>query len=236
MPTWNPWHGCRKLSPGCQNCYVYRIDARHGRDSRQIAKTNDYALPLRRRRDGRYHVAAGETLYTCLTSDFFLEEADAWRIDAWNMIRERGDVHFYIITKRIDRFFVNLPFDWGDGYDNVTVCCTAENQDRADYRLPLFLDAPIRHREIICEPLLEAIDLSAYLSPSVEAVIAGGESGDEARVCNFDWVLSLRRQCAANGVHFSFKQTGARFIKDGRLYRIPRRLQHRQARAAGLNF
>ena len=218
MATWNPWHGCRKLSPGCQHCYVYRIDAQHGRDSQQVAKTGDYALPLRRHRDGRYHIPPGETLYTCLTSDFFLEEADTWRIDAWNIIRERSDVHFCIITKRIDRFFVNLPFDWG-----------------ADYRLPFFLDAPIRHKEIICEPLLEAVDLSAYLSPAIEAVIAGGESGDDARICDFDWILSLRRQCAASGVHFSFKQTGARFVKDGRLYRIPRRLQHRQARAAGIN-
>ena len=63
---------------------------------------------------------------------------------------------------------------------------------------------------------------------------AGGESGENARLCRYDWVLSLSRQCESAGVPFYFKQTGALFEKDGRLYRIPRREQHEQARRAGL--
>ena len=63
---------------------------------------------------------------------------------------------------------------------------------------------------------------------------AGGESGENARLCRYDWVLSLARQCGTAGVPFSFKQTGELFEKDGRLYRIPRREQHEQARRAGL--
>lgn len=54
----------------------------------------------------------GEVVYTCMTSDFFLEEADDWRAEAWEMIRKRPDLHFAIITKRIARFPVSLPDDW----------------------------------------------------------------------------------------------------------------------------
>ena len=36
MAIWNPWHGCKKISPGCLNCYVYRRDAEFGKDSRKV--------------------------------------------------------------------------------------------------------------------------------------------------------------------------------------------------------
>ena len=101
MAGWNPWHGCLKYSEGCENCYVYRIDASFGRDASRIIKTKDIDLPRRRRKDGRYALQAGEEVYTCLSSDFFLEEADEWRKEAWRMIRSRQDVRFHIITKRI---------------------------------------------------------------------------------------------------------------------------------------
>ena len=64
------------------------------------------------------------------------------------MIQQRQDVHFYIITKRIGRFEVGLPSDWDEGYPNVTVAVTCENQQRADERIPLLLSAPIRHKEV----------------------------------------------------------------------------------------
>ena len=123
-----------------------------------------------------------DRVFTCGTSDFFIEEADEWRAEAWQMIRQRSEVSFFIITKRIHRFEACLPSDWGQGYPNVTIGCTCENQDRADYRLPIFLSLPIAHRVVICEPLLEAVDLSAYLGPGVEQVVAGGESGYDARI------------------------------------------------------
>ena len=237
MPvTWNPWHGCHKISPGCQHCYVYRMDAAYERDSRMVRKNADFSLPIRRTRTGEYKIPPGDIVYTCFSSDFLLEDADAWRGDAWSMMRERSDLQFLFITKRIDRLQTCLPDDWGGGYENVHICCTAENQDRADYRLPIFLNAPIRRRSIICEPLLEPLDLRPYLGPGILEVIAGGESGSEARPCRFEWFLDLRRQCEAAGVAFRFKQTGARFIKDGRLYRIRRPFQHEQARRANINF
>lgn len=224
--SWNPWHGCRKLSAGCAHCYVYRMDEKHDRDGSAVYRTGSFSLPVRRNRAGDYKIPPGTLVYTCFTSDFLLEDADPWRPEAWHMIRERDDLAFLFVTKRIDRLFDCLPADWGDGYENVHIGCTVENQDRAAYRLPLFLAAPIRHKSLICEPLLERLDLSPWLGPWVEQLVAGGESGNEARVCDFDWVLDLRRQCVERGVAFHFKQTGARFRKDGRLYRIRREQQH----------
>ena len=233
---WNLWHGCHKLSAGCANCYVYRMDERHGKDSSVVKKTGNFNLPIQRKRDGSYKIPPGELVYTCFTSDFLVEDADCWRPQAWRMIKERSDLEFLFITKRIDRLEECLPEDWGDGYENVHICCTVENQERADYRLPLFKAAPVRKKSIVCEPLLERIDLTPYLGPWVLEVIAGGESGNRARPCNYDWVLSLRKQCVASGTAFYFKQTGARFVKDGKLYLVKRQYQHSQARKAGINY
>ena len=205
--SWNPWHGCRKISEGCRNCYVYRQDSRHDKDSREVRQTAMFDRPVRRSRDGRFKVPAGEMVYTCFTSDFLLEEADAWRAEAWEMMRIRHDLRFLFFTKRI-----------------------------ADYRLLLFLATPVRHRLIVCAPLLGPLDIARYLSPAVEEVSAGGESGNEARPCDYAWVLGLREQCVAADISFCFHQTGARFVKDGRMYRIHRRYQHSQARKAGIDY
>ena len=181
--SWNPWHGCRKLSEGCRHCYVYRQDAQHDKDSREVRRTTAFNLPVRRTRDGRYKVPPGEMVYTCFTSDFLVE-----------------------------------------------------NQAMADYRLPFLLDAPLRHKLIICAPLLGPLDIARYLVPGIEEVSVGGESGNEARPCNYDWILSIRRQCVAADIPFAFHQTGARLVKDGRLYRIRRPYQHSQARKAGIDY
>ncbi len=235
---WNPWHGCIKYSEGCRNCYVYRIDEIAGRESDRISRNANFDLPIKKSRDGSYKIKSGETVYTCLSSDFFLEEADIWRREAWEIIASRPDINFVIITKRILRFYEQLPEDWGDGYDNVSVACTCENQRRADERLPFFLELPIKHRMIICEPLLERIDLSPYLDGRIDHVIAGGESGDfeKARPCDFDWILGIRDVCIMSGTSFRFKQTGSNFIKNGKLYQIERKDQHIQAKKAGIDL
>ncbi len=233
---WNLWHGCHKISEGCANCYVYRLDALHDRDPASPHRTGAFGLPLRKTRSGEYRVPSGSALWTCFTSDFFLEEADEWRREAWQTIAARPDVDFYIITKRIFRFSVSLPDDWGAGYPNVHIGCTCENQKRADERLPLFLAAPIAHRFIVCEPLLEPIDLSPYLDARVEEVSVGGESGEGARICDFAWIEAIRDACVRASVPFRFHQTGANFRRDGRVYTIPRHKQHEQARRAGIDF
>ena len=210
------------------------MDAKFGRDPSQVAPTSSYLLPLETckggKRKGSYRLQPdGNYVYTCFTSDFFLEEADPFRMEAWKAIRMRRDLHFYIPTKRIHRFQHCLPPDWGDGYENVTICCTTENQAMADKRLPLFASLSIKHREILVEPILEHMDISAHLS-GIEQVIVGGESGDDSRVCDFQWILALHRQCKAAHVPFRFKQTGARFINERKiLVHVARMHQQRLA-------
>lgn len=235
---WNPWHGCTKISPGCKYCYVYRQDEMYGSTlaSSLCRKTGAFALPMKRRRDGSYKIPPGKIVFTCFTSDFLLEDADPWRAECWRMMRQRSDCWFYFFTKRIHRLADCLPPDWGEGYDNVLIGCTVENQDRANYRLPIFLDLPIKHRSIIASPLLERLDLSAYLDDRIEEVATGGESGVEARPCDYNWILDLRRQCVEKDIPFRFHQTGAYFIKDGRMYRVRRKYQLSQARKANIDY
>jgi len=214
---------------------MHRTDEKYNKDISVIAKTGNFNLPVKKNRAKEYKIT-DDIVYTCFTSDFLLEEADEWRAEAWKMIKIRSDLNFMFITKRIDRFLISLPDDWGNGYDNVIVGCTCETQERADYRLPIFLSLPIKHRIIICEPLLENIDLANYLSDKITKVVVGGESGNEARICDYAWILNIREQCKNSGVSFWFKQTGAKFRKDSKIYYIKRKLQHSQARKANINL
>ncbi len=235
MAIWNPWHGCHKISPGCLNCYVYRRDESIGKDASVVTKTGDYDLPLKKNRQGEYKLKSDDGIvFACMTSDFFLDTADEWRESCWDMIRQRKDLEFHIITKRIDRFNECIPSDWKDGWDNVTICSTCEDQERADYRLPIFLSLPIKHREIISEPMLTDLDIEKYLETGlIEYVTCGGESGPNARPCDFRWIMNIREQCIRQKIPFFFKQTGAVFIKDGKTYHIERKKQMSQARKSG---
>lgn len=235
---WNPWHGCTKLSPGCKYCYVYRQDAMYGSEigSNLARKTAAFDLPVKRRRDGSWKIPSGKMVFTCFTSDFLLKDADEWRPECWKMMKIRRDCRFYFFTKRIDRFMECVPPDWGDGYDNVMVGCTVENQAMADYRMPIFKELPIKYKSVIVSPILEAVDLTPWLGGGdIGEVCTGGESGAEARPCDYAWILDLRRQCVDAGLPFRFHQTGARFIKDGRLYRVRRSHQIPQAQKAGID-
>lgn len=236
--NWNPWHGCTKVSEGCRHCYVYRQDAMRDAalDSSTVRRNAGFDLPVRRNRHRVWKIPSGSVVFTCFTSDFLLEAADVWRAEAWDMIRMRRDLIFYFFTKRIERFADIVPADWGDGWDNVAVGCTVENQQMADRRLPVFGSLPIKHKSIIAAPLLGPLDLRSYLGSGIDEVSAGGESGADARVLDFDWVLDLRRQCMDAGTEFHFHQTGARLLKEGRIYRIPRCHQHEQAKRAGVDF
>lgn len=117
---------------------------------------------------------------------------------------------------------------------NVWLGVSAEDQRRADERIPLLLATPAAMRFVSCEPLLGPIDLHRleiisdgrgfhasalqrqhddcfFQSPALlDWVIAGGESGKDARPMHPNWVRSLRDQCAGadSPVPFFFKQWG----------------------------
>ena len=205
-------------------------------ESSLCRKTGAFNMPIKRKRDKSYKIPSGKLVMTCFTSDFLLEDADEWRPECWDMIKTRSDLMFYFFTKRIDRLEKCLPDDWADGYDNVIIGCTVENQRCADYRMPIFNSLPIKHRTVTVSPLLGPVDLSRYLGEQIEEVAVGGESGVDARICNYDWVLDLRRQCIEKDVPFRFHQTGAKLVKDGKLYRILRKDQISQAIKAGIDY
>lgn len=240
MTYWNPWHGCTKISPGCLNCYVYRRDEMYDKDSSLVHKTAAFSLPIQKSKNGSFKLQPEHgIIFTCFTSDFFHPASDPWRLEAWSFVKQRPDLTFFLVTKRPQRFYNSLPNDWGDGYENVHICCTCENQEMTDYRLPYFLELPIKHCSIIHEPLLESITLKYYLQKyhaKIEEVLCGGESGPNARICNYDWVLSIRKQCIEQHIPFTFRQTGANFYMNGRLYQISRKYQASQAKKANINY
>lgn len=233
MAIWNPWRGCKKCSEGCRYCYIHKGDKKRNIDTNNIIKTKDFYQPIEKTKNGEYKIKTG-TVYLCFSTDFLIEEADPWREEVWKMIKQRSELTFLFLTKRIERFQQCIPQDWGEGYENVVVCCTIENQENADRKLPIFNQLPIKHKCITAQPLLEEVNLQPYLK-GIELVVVGGESDPKARPLDYDWVLKIREQCINNKVDFEFRQCGTYFIKDGKQYHLPVKELTKQARKANIN-
>lgn len=236
---WNPWHGCVKCSEGCQHCYMYFLDRVRDRNGADIYPTKaGFTYPLQKDRKGNYKIHSGELIRVCMSSDFFLEEADPWRDEAWQIMRQRSDVKFFLLTKRPQRVKDCLPKDWGSGWENIFFNVTCENQFRADERIPILLELPFKHKGVMCAPFIGPVSIEKYLyTRQIEQVICGGENYDGARPCNFDWVKRLRAECLAADVTFCFIETGTCFIKDSRPYHIPKKIvQSEMAYKSGMNY
>jgi len=225
--TWNPWQGCRKVSAGCANCYMYRDKKRYGQDPSKVVRSSSRTFNLPKR------LPADTRVFVCSWSDFFIEEADAWRDDAWGIIWQHPELRFIIPTKRTERIASCLPSYWGPGWPHVCLLASVENQESANKRIPELLAVPAACRGISAEPLLGPINFRwtnwcecasgetyrEYLERggsvneyealrALDWVIAGGESGPGARPMHPDWVRGLRDQCGGAGVPFFFKQWG----------------------------
>lgn len=236
---WNPWHGCVKCSEGCEHCYMYFLDKQRDKNGAEIYRTKTvFDYPLQRNRKGAFKIQSGELIRVCMTSDFFLEEADEWRGEAWEIMRCRPDVKFFLLTKRPQRVRECLPEDWGDGWENIMFNVTCENQRRADERIPILLDLPFKHKGIMCAPFIGAVSVGKYLdSGQIEQVVCGGENYDGARPCDFDWVKNLRSECVSRNITFCFIETGTAFMKDGKRYILPKKqIQSKMAFKSGMNF
>ena len=217
---------------------MYFLDSKRGLDTSHVFRTENFTMPIQRRRDGQFKLPSGMTLYVGLSTDFFVEEADAWRDEAWRIIRQRPDIFFRLLTKRPQRFADCLPDDWGEGYENVMLNVTTENQKRADERLPILLQTPAKHRGFMAAPYIGPVDAEQYLQTGlIEEVLCGGENYDGARPCHYEWVKQLSEQCRKYDVTFDFIETGTVFVKDGKTYRIPnKRIQSKQAFLSGLSY
>jgi protein gp37 len=228
--TWNPWQGCIKVSPGCKFCYMYREKNHYGQDPTDVHRSahSTFHLPLRLQRAGRR-----EIIFTCSWSDWFIEQADPWRADAWKIIRDTPE-HFYLIfTKRSERIPSCLPADWGTGYPNVMLVATAENQEMADKRASELVQVPAEWRGLSLEPLLGAVDVSRYLKmvwgrmdnsgaissrPALNWLVIGGESGNDIgyyryRPAHVRWFQNLVEQGVAAGTPVFMKQMGTHIAK-----------------------
>jgi protein gp37 len=181
---------------------MYRDQARYGNDPRAIVRTTPATFNNPRRwKEPRM-------VFVCSWSDFWIAEADAWRDDAWQVMRENPRHIYQIPTKRPERIAEHLPSDWGDGWPNVWLGVSIEDQRAADSRLPILIDIPARVRFISAEPLLGMLNIAPWIH-QLDWVIAGGESGPEARLMEMGWARVLRSHCARANVPFFFKQQSA---------------------------
>jgi len=222
--SWNPWQGCHKVSAGCKNCYMYREKKRYKQDPATVVQSSPgtFRGPL------TWHEPA--LVFTCSWSDFFIEEADPWRPEAWAIIRQTPHLTYQILTKRPWAEYVKerLPRDWKDGYPNVWLGVTVEDAENA-WRVADLIRVPARLYFVSVEPMLGPVPLG-YLTGAytqgrrVGWVIAGGESGPGARPTELDWARDLRDQCQCAGVPFFLKQLtiGGRLVKmpelDGKVW------------------
>ena len=204
--TWNPWQGCHHVSPGCEQCYMFSEKRRYGQDPDVVvrSKPTTFNLPLRLRQRQR--------VFTCSWSDFFIKEADPWREEAWEIIRNTPHLTYQILTKRIERAAERLPWGEGEPWPNVWLGVSAEDQPTARRRIPLLCSIRAAVRFVSFEPLLGPIELisaSGTLWPYLHWAIIGGESGSGARPCNLAWIRSLKEQCQEWKVPVFCKQGGS---------------------------
>jgi protein gp37 len=206
--TWNPWVGCLKVSPGCKQCYMYRDQERYGNDPRAIRRTAPATF------DAPLKWSKPEKVFTCSWSDFFIERADAWRDEAWSIIRRTPHLTYQVLTKRPENISGRLPDDWDDGWPNVWLGVSVENSDYL-WRLEALADIPARVRFVSYEPALGPVDFSAYAPVLLHWIISGGESGYAPRPANPEWFLSVREQCERSGIAHFHKQNGGSRKVDG---------------------
>lgn len=153
----------------------------------------------------------GPLVFTCSWSDFFIEQADEWRAEAWEIIRRTPNLTYQILTKRPENIAARLPDDWGKGWPNVWLGVSIENQQYA-HRADELREIPALTRFISAEPLLGAILLNLK---GFNWVITGGESGSGFRPADINWFRIIRDQCGHNGVQYFHKQNGGTKKIDG---------------------
>lgn len=212
--TWNPWRGCAKVSPGCKFCYMFREQERYGRDPAVVQRCADtvFNKPYKwQQKDAKHN--GGRFVFTCSWSDWFHPSANAWRAEAWKIVRECPNLAFQILTKRPENITAMLPADWGAGYPNVWLGVSIENNDYV-WRAEALKKIQAQIRFISAEPLLGPLDRLDMAG--IDWIILGGESGNKhkVRVCDGTWMLDIMKRRPAGTAVF-VKQLGRRFVWHG---------------------
>jgi protein gp37 len=205
--TWNPWHGCSKVSAGCKFCYMFRDKERYGQSPTKVLKSKSmFNQPLKWKEP--------KIIFTCSWSDWFIEEADAWRDEAWEIIRRTPHHTYQILTKRPERIKDNLP-SFFDELENVWIGVSVESQE--------FVGRIAYLNELSCitfasfEPLLGEIKWNENMN-QLDWCIIGGESGNDNgkykyRPMEMQWVENLITDVKANHVKCFVKQLGTHQAK-----------------------
>jgi protein gp37 len=203
--TVNFWTGCNHVSAECEGCYADTLLERMGRDFTTLSLTQTwrdaYAIDRHAARTGGTAI-----IFTCSLSDFFHQQADQWRNDAWRVIRDCRHVRWLILTKRPERIEDHLPADWSEGWNHVWLGVTV-GQRSSYHRLDELRKIPCALPFISAEPLLESIaDVNL---DGIGWVAAGGMSGSlhKKRRMDLKWALELYRRCQFAEVPFLFKQS-----------------------------
>jgi protein gp37 len=218
--TFNPWWGCVKVSPGCNHCYAETWAKRVGQqvwgngNDRRFFTDKHWREPLKWNKEAQ-EVGRRKRVFCASMADVFelRSELDSWRDRLWSLIGETPALDWLLLTKRPQNIESMAPWatDWPD---NVWIGTTVEDQTRAEERLPFLLKHPAKCRFLSCEPLLGPVDLSSWIREGndnlyrINWVIAGGESGHNARPMLPRWARLLRDQCFEGSIPFHFKQWG----------------------------
>lgn len=168
--TWNPITGCTPISEGCQNCYAKRMSKRlAGRcgypEDDPFAVTlhpDKLGQPLRWKKPRR--------VFVCSMGDLFHPDVDFSSIRRiWATMTTYPRQHTYLIlTKRPER--MKQFFEWMEKqefqvettWENIWLGVTAENQQRADERIPILLQIPAAKRFVSIEPMLGPVDINRW--------------------------------------------------------------------------
>jgi protein gp37 len=170
--TFNPWVGCMKVGPGCDNCYAEAMDARYAPKGETVAPhwgpgaprrrtvPSNWAKPLKWDRDAKKAGIRYRVFCASLADVFDNEVDEEWRADLFKLIAETPHLDWMLLTKRIGNVRGMLPDDWGHGWPNVWIGATIVNQAEADRDIPKLLRVPAMIRWLSMEPLLEPVDLT----------------------------------------------------------------------------
>ena len=214
--TFNPWTGCTNVSPGCDHCYAEAWSKRSGHvkwgNSPRKRTTEQYwkAPSIWNARAGQFAGQNGrrQRVFCASLADVFDNQADEeWRIDLFSLIRECTGLDWLLLTKRPQNIGKMLPADWGEGYPNVWLGMTAEDQDRYDQRWRHLAAAPAAVRFVSYEPAIGPLRISDAASRP-DWLIVGGESGPGARAMDPQWVRDIVADCRRIGTAPFFKQWG----------------------------
>lgn len=164
--TFNPWIGCTKVSPACDNCYAEAWDKRYeGGDHwgpkapRRLTSAANWNKPLKWNKEAKEKGIRYRVFCASLADVFDNKALPEWRADLWALIRQTPHLDWLLLTKRPQNIAKMLPEDWGQGYPNVWLGTTVENQEEAERRVLWLLEVPSCVRFLSMEPLLGPVDL-----------------------------------------------------------------------------